>query len=201
MRNILTLIGLLSTLAFSAAPGPVALNSALDLLPGGPSSGAVNVNIGEFVGYFQGDGAPVGLPVVGAPSRPDLLAAPEVTCLFHDPDYPTHAGVDVAIRNDQPIYSTMDGVVVFAGWSDVFGWLVIVENNDQQTYYAHNSVILVSPGDLVMGRQMIALGGSTGNSTGPHSHYAVSEKQSSVIDPLTSVSPDSYLRVSCLSKG
>ena len=68
----------------------------------------------------------------------------------------------------------MGGLVVFSGWSEVgYGYLVIIENNGWRTYFAHNSENLVSPGDIVAAGDVIALTGSTGNSSGPHVHFEV----------------------------
>lgn len=93
---------------------------------------------------------------------------------YHPPDAPGHSGIDISVPTGTPDMATMCGTVVFAGWSDVgYGYLVIVRNGNYDTYYAHNSSLLVSPGQWVEAGQSLALSGSTGNSTGPHVHYEV----------------------------
>lgn len=88
----------------------------------------------------------------------------------------THGGVDIKAYVGEPIPSTHSGFVVFADWSyEGYGYLVIVGNTDRnvQTYYAHLSEILVSKDDEIAQGEIVGLGGSTGNSTGPHLHYEV----------------------------
>lgn len=103
-----------------------------------------------------------------------LPAAGPVKWFFREPRYPSHTGIDISVATGTPVHATMCGVVMYAGWSDVgYGYLVVIQNGEYQTYYAHNSVVLVSVGDTVEAGQMIAESGSTGNSTGPHVHYEV----------------------------
>ena len=53
-----------------------------------------------------------------------------------------------------------------------YGNLVIVRHeNGLETFYAHLSKRLVSPGDWVNAGQTVGLGGSTGRSTGAHLHF------------------------------
>jgi murein DD-endopeptidase MepM/ murein hydrolase activator NlpD len=85
-----------------------------------------------------------------------------------------HNGLDIAIPVGTPIQTTMDGQVVHAGWNNQgYGNLVIVENGEYRTYYAHLSSIPVSVGDTVKAGSIIGLSGNTGNSTGPHLHYEI----------------------------
>lgn len=70
------------------------------------------------------------------------------------------------------IYAAGDGVVVFANWENSYGNYVIIQHaNGIYTGYAHNSSLSVSNGDNVVQGQKIANMGSTGDSTGPHTHF------------------------------
>lgn len=55
-----------------------------------------------------------------------------------------------------------------------YGYLVIItHDNGTQTYYGHNSSLVVSVGERVYQGQTIAKAGSTGRSTGVHCHFEV----------------------------
>lgn len=86
-----------------------------------------------------------------------------------------HKGIDIANGTGTPIYASADGVVEKAGWnSGGYGNLVDIRHPDGSlTRYAHNSKILVRPGQFVHQGDTIALMGSTGFSTGPHSHFEI----------------------------
>lgn len=86
-----------------------------------------------------------------------------------------HCGVDLGVYIGDSISATADGVVVFAGdGDDGYGYQVIIDHGDGiMTRYGHNSLISVREGQPVRQGQEIALGGSTGNSTGPHCHLEV----------------------------
>jgi murein DD-endopeptidase MepM/ murein hydrolase activator NlpD len=99
--------------------------------------------------------------------------------------HPGHTGVDIAVDTGTQVHSTISGKVLFAGWNDQgYGNLVIVQNGDYKTYYAHLSSIPVAAGQTVQQGEVIGLSGSTGNSTGPHVHYEV-RKDNTPIDPAT----------------
>lgn len=99
-----------------------------------------------------------------------------------------HAGLDIAAPTGTDVFAFMDGKVTFSGWDDGgYGNLIIIDHgNGLQGYYAHNSKLLVKKGQSVNKGTQIADVGSTGNSTGPHSHFEVRKNG-------TPVNPYSYL--------
>lgn len=85
-----------------------------------------------------------------------------------------HSGVDIAASSGTPVRATADGVVSFSGWSGGSGNLVVIEHGlGYSTFYAHNKTNLVKVGQQVKRGDVIAYSGSTGNATGPHSHYEI----------------------------
>lgn len=87
----------------------------------------------------------------------------------------------------QAIKAADGGTVTFAGYKGSYGYLVITPTTTAtQTYYGHNSSLLVSAGQKVYKGQQIAKAGSTGRSTGTHCHFEVRVNG-------TSVNPLSYL--------
>jgi murein DD-endopeptidase MepM/ murein hydrolase activator NlpD len=94
-----------------------------------------------------------------------------------------HSGLDIDGDTGDPIVAAVGGTVIHSGWQGGYGKLVIVENGDTTYYYAHASELLVSEGDVVEPGSVIALVGSTGNSTGSHLHFEVRVNDDSV-DPL-----------------
>jgi murein DD-endopeptidase MepM/ murein hydrolase activator NlpD len=96
-----------------------------------------------------------------------------------------HNALDFGVVVGTPVEATMDGKVSYAGWNDQgYGNLVIVQNGEYKTYYAHLSSIPVSVGDSVAAGTTIGLSGNTGNSTGPHLHYEI-RKNNVAIDPTS----------------
>jgi murein DD-endopeptidase MepM/ murein hydrolase activator NlpD len=73
------------------------------------------------------------------------------------------------------VYAAADGVVVAATRSsEGYGDHVIIAHDDHTfTLYGHLESFAVHPGDRVKQGQLIGLVGSTGNSTGPHTHFEV----------------------------
>jgi LysM repeat protein len=84
-----------------------------------------------------------------------------------------HHGIDLYITMDEPLHAADRGVVVYAGWNTWgYGNLVVIDHgNGWQTVYAHLDAVEVFCGAIVQWGGEIGLGGTTGNSTGPHLHF------------------------------
>lgn len=99
-----------------------------------------------------------------------------------------HPGLDIAVASDSYIRASGGGLVSDVGEDAVYGRFVVIDHGDgYATLYGHASTTLVSLGQRVRERQVIALSGSTGRSTGPHLHFEVLVNGEPV-DPLTVVS-------------
>ncbi len=97
-----------------------------------------------------------------------------------------HKGIDIAAPVGTPVVAAAAGVVITAGWnSGGYGNMVEIQHPDGSvTLYAHNSRILVHEGQEVAQGQQIADMGSTGYSTGPHSHFEVHLPGQGAVNPM-----------------
>ena len=91
-----------------------------------------------------------------------------------------HGGIDFPCSTGTKVVAAQKGVVAGVQRLDYsYGYYVLIyhgtDANGEKvfTLYAHNSSILVSPGQSVYKGQQIAKSGSTGNSTGPHLHFEI----------------------------
>jgi len=83
-----------------------------------------------------------------------------------------HQGIDLPYPTGTPVYAAFDGKVRVADWAGGYGKLVVLRHaNGLETFYGHNSELKVKAGDWVHAGDVIALGGSTGRSSGPHLHF------------------------------
>lgn len=84
-----------------------------------------------------------------------------------------HKGIDLHIRSNDTIYAAFDGKVRLTNYeARGYGNYVIIRHpNDLETVYGHLNKFLVKPDQVVKAGDPIALGGSTGRSTGPHLHF------------------------------
>lgn len=83
-----------------------------------------------------------------------------------------HHGVDISLRSGDPVHAAFGGTVRVASRMGGYGNCVVVRHpNGLETLYGHLSKINVTTGQDVSAGEVIGLGGSTGNSTGPHLHF------------------------------
>lgn len=138
---------------------------------------------------------PVAVQTASAASEPMQEPIPawstHISSTFGERDNPTadgeefHTGLDLAMPTGTEIRAAQDGVVTCAEISDTgYGNHVILQHDGGlSTLYGHCSELLVQGGQQVMRGDVIALVGSTGNSTGPHVHFEVMENGVEV-DPV-----------------
>ncbi|WP_251318906.1 M23 family metallopeptidase [Flintibacter muris] len=102
--------------------------------------------------------------------------------------YSYHSGIDIHATYGEAVHAADGGTVIKAGYNGSYGNLVVIRHdNGVETYYAHNSSLVVSVGQKVYQGQTIAKAGSTGRSTGVHCHFEVRVGG-------TAVNPLNYLR-------
>jgi murein DD-endopeptidase MepM/ murein hydrolase activator NlpD len=86
-----------------------------------------------------------------------------------------HGALDIALATGTPVAASDGGIVTFAGWDNSgYGYMVMLDHgNGFSTLYAHLSQYFVDAGQTVARGQTIAAMGSSGRSTGPHTHFEV----------------------------
>lgn len=97
-----------------------------------------------------------------------------------------HKGIDIANSSLPDVLAADGGKVIFAGWtSSGYGNNIIIDHgNGYQTLYAHLSQIYISVGQKIGRGQVVGKMGSTGRSTGPHTHFEI--RQNGVgLNPLS----------------
>jgi murein DD-endopeptidase MepM/ murein hydrolase activator NlpD len=84
-----------------------------------------------------------------------------------------HFGADIVTRQDETIKTTLDGTVVFTGFSAEDGNIIHVQHsNNLLSIYKHCSALMKQTGDRVRAGEAIAVVGNTGEkSHGPHLHF------------------------------
>lgn len=86
-----------------------------------------------------------------------------------------HYGVDIATKENELIRTTLDGTVVFAGFTASDGYMVQVQHaNNLFSIYKHGSQVTVKEGDIVKAGEPIGIVGNSGeNSKGTHLHFEI----------------------------
>jgi len=87
-----------------------------------------------------------------------------------------HTGIDIAAPWGSPIVAADTGVVyLYPGTYGYGNYIVMIHGNGYSTLYGHLSSFQpgLQSGQIVARGDLIALEGSTGNSTGPHLHFEI----------------------------
>jgi murein DD-endopeptidase MepM/ murein hydrolase activator NlpD len=84
-----------------------------------------------------------------------------------------HNGIDYAAPIGTPVLAAITGVCDTGNDPDGYGIWVTVSDGLRLTRYAHLSRTLVRDGQLVQRGEKLGEVGDTGNSTGPHLHFAL----------------------------
>ncbi|KAH8961551.1 hypothetical protein BDL97_05G055700 [Sphagnum fallax] len=100
-----------------------------------------------------------------------------------------HNGIDIALERGMDVIASTSGKVTWSGWKGGYGKTVCIDHgNGFVTLYAHCDDLLVQPGQFVRKSQVIALSGSTGQSSTPHLHFEI-HKDGKTVDPLVHLPP------------
>lgn len=95
-----------------------------------------------------------------------------------------HYGVDIANEIGTPIYAVTDGTVIESGPASGFGqWVRVRQDDGTIGVFGHIDQSFVKAGQKVKAGDQIATVGNRGNSTGPHLHYEVWDKNGNKINP------------------
>ena len=106
-----------------------------------------------------------------------------------------HHGIDLALQIGDTIRAARSGrVSLIANDADGYGnYLCLQHSGEIETRYGHLLRPIVSLGAYVRAGDPIALGGNTGNSTGPHLHFEV-RQQGTPLNPLPLIAYQSGFR-------
>jgi len=97
-----------------------------------------------------------------------------------------HKGTDIGrVGYTSPIYAAKSGTVIVSQYSSSYGnYVVIAHGSGNTTLYGHMSSRKVKVDQEVKQGDVIGITGSTGNSTGPHLHFEITENGQRV-NPLS----------------
>ncbi|RZU63523.1 M23 family metallopeptidase [Zhihengliuella halotolerans] len=141
-------------------------------------SAADGESIKTTVSAVEWEGAEAGLP--GELKLAHPVANFRLTSRFGWRQNPTgpgshiHIGQDYAVPCGTPVRASEAGTVTQSAWAGHSGYRVRIDHGSgTETAYSHNSRLVAKVGDKVRQGDLIALAGTTGNSTGCHVHFEV----------------------------
>jgi len=84
-----------------------------------------------------------------------------------------HFGVDIVTSPNETVKATLDGTIIYAGWTIETGHVIAIQHRRNLiSVYKHNSVLLKNQGDYAKAGEPIAIAGQSGElATGPHLHF------------------------------
>jgi len=89
-------------------------------------------------------------------------------------DTQDHLGFDLASTARSPVQAAAGGIVLRAGWFDIYGNAVVLDHGfGLMTLYGHLSTVAVEEGQAVERGHEIGRTGATGLAGGDHLHFAV----------------------------
>lgn len=96
-----------------------------------------------------------------------------------------HSGIDIPAPTGSNVIAAGDGTVIHSGNLGGYGKVIMIDHGGGiVTLYAHNSRLVVKNGQSVNRGDTVAKIGSTGMSTGPHSHFEV-RKNGAYVNPIS----------------
>lgn len=102
-----------------------------------------------------------------------------------------HPGIDIAVQAGSYILAAADGRVKEAAEDPDYGLFVLIDHGDGlHSLYGHASELHVARGSVVRRGEVVAMSGSTGNSTAPHLHFEIT-RNGAPVDPRGMVVPPS----------
>lgn len=98
-----------------------------------------------------------------------------------------HKGIDLAYTVGTPLTSWVNGTVTYAdpdGKTDAGKYVVIKDKQGYRHTFMHLNRVQVNANDEVNVGDVIGETGNTGNSTGPHLHYAITTSGGLAVNPV-----------------
>ena len=106
-----------------------------------------------------------------------------------------HQGIDIALNLGDTVKGVLPGIVAKTGYDNGgYGhYVVLSHSGGVETIYGHLLMPMVKPGERIKQGEPIGLGGSTGNSTGPHLHLET-RYRGVALDPISWFGLEKLLR-------
>lgn len=87
-----------------------------------------------------------------------------------------HYGTDIVTSPKAVVAATLDGTVIFTGWTMETGYVIQLQHsNNLISVYKHNATLLKEAGDNVVAGESISVIGNSGElyTSGPHLHFEI----------------------------